>query len=85
MPGTSLTSKMAFERRVEASKAFGLINDKNSPIWFRDGHGDFIELLKIAVRQQNPRQDQAPARVLGYDAPSDNVTIAFDHRRDGAN
>lgn len=48
MPGTSLMSKMSFEKHEEALKALGLVDDKNNPTWFTDGKPDLIKLLGIA-------------------------------------
>lgn len=48
MPGTSLMSKMAFEKHEESLKALGLVDDKNNPTWFTDGKPDLIKMLDIA-------------------------------------
>jgi hypothetical protein len=48
MPGTSLMSKIAFEKHEEALKALGLVDDKNNPTWFTNGKPDPFKMLGIA-------------------------------------
>jgi hypothetical protein len=48
MPGTSLMSKIAFEKHEDALKALGLVDDKNNPTWFTDGKPDPFKMLGIA-------------------------------------
>jgi hypothetical protein len=45
MPGTSLMSKVAFEKHEDALKALGLVDDKNNPTWFTNGKPDPFKML----------------------------------------
>jgi hypothetical protein len=48
MPGTSLMSKIAFQKHEEALKALGLVDDQDKPTWFTDNKPDPIKMLDIA-------------------------------------
>ena len=48
MPGTSLMSKIAFEKHEAALKKLGLIDGNDKPTWFTDGKPDLIKMLSIA-------------------------------------
>ena len=48
MPGTSLMSKIAFEKHEAALHKLGLIDGNDKPTWFTDGKPDLIKMLSIA-------------------------------------
>ena len=48
MPGTSLMSKLAFEKHEAALHKLGLIDGNDKPTWFTDGKPDLIKMLSIA-------------------------------------
>jgi TP901 family phage tail tape measure protein len=48
MPGTSLMSKVAFEKHEHALKEVGLVDDAGKPTWFTDGKPDLVKMLDIA-------------------------------------
>ena len=48
MPGTSLMSKIAFEKHEAALKKLGLVDNNDKPTWFTDGKPDLIKMLSIA-------------------------------------
>jgi hypothetical protein len=48
MPGTSLMSKIAFQKHEEALKALGLVDENDKPTWFTDNKPDVIKMLDIA-------------------------------------
>ena len=48
MPGTSLMSKIAFEKHEAALKKLGLVDGNDKPTWFTDGKPDLIKMLSIA-------------------------------------
>ena len=48
MPGTSLMSKIAFEKHEEALKKLGLVDNNDKPTWFTDGKPDLIKMISIA-------------------------------------
>ena len=48
MPGTSLMSKIAFEKHEAALKKLGLVDSNDKPTWFTDGKPDLIKMLSIA-------------------------------------
>jgi hypothetical protein len=48
MPGTSMMSKIAFEKHEEALKALGLVDENNKPTWFTDNKPDPFKMLSIA-------------------------------------
>jgi hypothetical protein len=48
MPGTSLMSKIAFEKHEDALKALGLVDEHDKPTWFTDGKPDPFKMLGIA-------------------------------------
>ena len=48
MPGTSLMSKIAFQKHEEALKALGLVDDKDNPTWYTNNKPDPFKMLEIA-------------------------------------
>ena len=48
MPGTSLMSRMAFNKHEDALRALGLVDDKHKPTWFdSNGKPDLLKMLDI--------------------------------------
>jgi hypothetical protein len=49
MPGTSLMSRVAYEKHEKELKAIGLVDDKGQPTWFEDGKPSLLKMLDIAA------------------------------------
>jgi hypothetical protein len=48
MLGTSMMSRLAFQKHETALKALGLVDDQHRPTWFSDGKPDILKMLDVA-------------------------------------
>ena len=66
-PGTSLMSRMLFEKHEDALRDLGLIDEHEKPTWFTDGRPDLVKMTAIAgdaIERMDPAHRLAIEKAL---------------------